>query len=71
MKKSTLKTDPDLASEYDFSDGVRGSHAPRYAEGSNVVVLDPDVVKTFPNAEEVNRALRALAGIIRAQKGKA
>ena len=71
MKKTTPKTDPDLAPEYDFSQGVRGSHARRYAEGSNVVVLDPDVAKTFPNAEEVNRALRALAGIIRAQKGKA
>lgn len=71
MKKSTPKTEPDLAPEYDFSKGLRGSHARRYAEGSNVVVLDPDVVKTFPNAEEVNRALRALAGIIRAQKGKA
>ena len=64
MKKSTPKTDPDLAPEYDFSNGVRGSHTRRYAEGSNVVVLDPDVAKTFPNAEEVNRALCA-------QKGKA
>ena len=57
----------DMRSEYDFSGGVRGKYAARYAEGSNVVVLDPDVAKVFSNAESVNRALRALAGIIEEQ----
>ena len=47
--------------EYDFSRGVRGKYAKRYAKGSNVVVLDPDVAKLYPDAEAVNRALRALA----------
>lgn len=74
MKKTSRKTEPDIAPEYDFSGGVRGKHARRFAQGSNVVVLEPDVAKSFSNADDVNRALRALralAGIIRMQKGKA
>lgn len=47
--------------EYDFSKGVRGVTAKRYAEGTNVVVLDPDVSKVFPTAVSVNEALRVLA----------
>ncbi len=54
--------------EYDFSRGARGKYARRYAQGTNVVVLDPDVAKVFPSAEAVNRSLRALADIIRQQK---
>lgn len=57
----------ELKDEYDFSSGVRGKYAARFAEGSNVVVLDPDVAEVFPDAESVNRALRALAEIIRQQ----
>jgi len=47
--------------EYDFAGGVRGKYARRYASGSNVVVLDPDVALLFPTARKVNAALRALA----------
>jgi len=54
-----------MPAEYDFTGGVRGKHARRYAQGTNVVVLEPDVAKAFPNAEAVNSSLRALAGIIR------
>ena len=50
----------DMRDEYDFSDGTRGKYAKRYAQGSNVVVLDPDIAKSFKTAEEVNKALRAL-----------
>jgi len=57
--------------EYDFSRGVRGKYMRRYAQGSNVVVLDPDVAKAFPNAEAVNSSLRSLAEIIRSQKSAA
>jgi hypothetical protein len=53
--------DDEMRSEYDFSDGVRGKYAERYAEGSNVVVLEPDVAERFKTSEEVNRALRKLA----------
>lgn len=38
--------------------GVRGKYAKRYREGSNVVVIDPDLSKAFPNADAVNQALR-------------
>ncbi len=66
---STKKTDSDeMRPEYDFSGGVRGKYAARYAEGSNVVVVDPDLADVFPNSESVNRALRALAEIIRAER---
>ena len=69
MKKANDKaTEPEMRSEYDFSHGVRGKYARRYAEGTNVVVLDADVAKVFPNADAVNDSLRALAGIIRRRK---
>jgi hypothetical protein len=54
--------------EYDFSGGVRGKYDERYAQGTNVVRLDPDVAEVFPSSEAVNSALRALAGIIREQQ---
>jgi hypothetical protein len=49
-----------MRKEYDFSGGVRGKYAERYAQGSNVVVLEPDVARLYPDAEAVNRALRAI-----------
>ena len=68
MKKSNKDPDEaEILAEYDFSEGVRGKYAARYAEGSNVVVLDSDVSKVFPNAESVNNSLRSLASIIRMQ----
>jgi hypothetical protein len=68
MKKGPKgQRDPDVLDEYDFRGGVRGKYTARYAEGSNVVMLDPDVAKVFPDAESVNQALRALAEIIRRQ----
>ena len=51
--------DPDLRDEYDFSDGVKGKYADEFAEGSNVVVLDPDVAAEFKTRKAVNDALRA------------
>lgn len=55
--------DPDILEEYDFSNGVRGKYAGRFAKGSHVVVLDPDVAQVFPDSESVNQALRTFAGI--------
>lgn len=65
------QSDPDMLDEYDFSDGVRGKYVNRFAEGSNVVVLDPDVARVFTDSASVNQALRALAGIIQHQTEKA
>ncbi len=60
--------DPDEMREYyDFSEGVRGKYAARYAEGVNLVRLDPDVAALFPDDAAVNEALRALAAIARRQ----
>ncbi|HEV2800811.1 MAG TPA: hypothetical protein VGW12_09960 [Pyrinomonadaceae bacterium] len=53
-----------MLDEYDFSQGVVGKYAKQYAEGTNVVVLDPDVAKVFPDSDAVNQALRAIAQII-------
>ena len=64
MKKGNNKNDSDIQAEYDFSRGVRGKYARRYAQGTNVVVLEPDVARAFPNAKAVNSSLRALAQII-------
>lgn len=66
--KKTPKPEPELRPEYDFSGGVRGKYARRAVRGSNVVLLEPDVAKAFPDAKSVNTALRALAGIARRQK---
>jgi hypothetical protein len=62
--------DTDMADEYDFSGGVRGKYVGRFAKGSNVVVLDPDVARVFTDSDSVNQALRALAEIIQHQSEK-
>ncbi len=70
MKKPRNKGEPAGANadailpEYDFSRGAPNKYASRYAAGSTVVVLEPDVAAAFPSSGEANEALRALAGII-------
>lgn len=54
-----------MREEYDFSKGIRGKYAKRFAKGSNIVVLDPDVAEIFSTAKSVNDALRTLAEIAR------
>ncbi|MCH8306668.1 MAG: hypothetical protein E2O38_07735 [Proteobacteria bacterium] len=49
-----------MKDNYDFSKGVRGKYAKQFAEGTNMVVLDPEVAKLFPTSEAVNKALRKL-----------
>ena len=67
MKKGTRR-DNEMRDHYDFTGGVRGKYARRYAEGTNVVMLDPDVARVFPNREAVNETLRAVARIVRIQE---
>lgn len=57
-----------MAPEYDFSKGVRGRYRGRFALGSNIVILEPDVAKVFPDSGSVNDALRALVRIIERRK---
>ena len=59
--------DDDMRPEYDFSNAVRGKYYERFKASSNVVVLDADVSKVFPNAAAVNQALRVLASVARAR----
>jgi hypothetical protein len=67
--KNPQSSNPDdefeMRDEYDFRGGVRGKYADRYARGTNIVRLDPDVAEVFPDSDAVNRALRALASIIK------
>jgi hypothetical protein len=72
---SEKRSPEELRDEYEFTprqlrEGVRGKYAARYAEGVNIVRLDPDVAEVFPDSDAVNRALRALAGIIREREGR-
>jgi hypothetical protein len=69
MKKATKSTrakkvsrrngDDEMRPEYDFSGGVRGKYAKRYAEGTNLILLEPDLAAEFPDSRSVSRALRA------------
>ena len=63
MKKPNK--DPGLLEEYDFSKGVRGKYAKRYAEGTNVVVIYPDIAEYSPDHDSVNQSLRSLISIIK------
>ena len=63
MKKVESELD-EMRTEYDFSKGVRGKYAKQYAEGTNVVVLEPEIVREFPTTESVNEALRSLIPVI-------
>jgi hypothetical protein len=63
MSESSTKPDQDdeMLPEYDLTGGIRGKYVERYREGTNVVLLDPDVAAKFPTSEAVNEALRRLA----------
>ena len=73
MKKSRRKSttghvdEDNMRAEYDFSKATRGVTAGRYAEGTNVVLLDPDVSEIFPNARAVNEALRTFARLTKSR----
>jgi hypothetical protein len=69
-KRSHVTREKPMREEYDFSGGVRGKYAVRFASGSNVVVLDPDVATAFPDSKAVNSALRALKEIADRQPSK-
>jgi hypothetical protein len=65
MKK--MQKDSEILEEYDFSQGVQGKYTRKYAQGTNVVVIEPDIAKFFPDHDSVNQALRSLADIISRQ----
>jgi hypothetical protein len=62
-KPSSKQAAPEIGPEYDFTAGVRGEYADRYARGVNVVLLEPELAEAFPDSKSVNDALRALLDI--------
>ena len=73
MKRQTrrkTRTSEQMRPEYDFSKGVRGKHAARYASGTNVVVLAPDVASHFRTSDEVNETLRAVARLLERRRSR-
>ena len=66
---NTSPDDDDMLPEYDLTGGVRGKYVERYRQGTNVVLLDPDVAKVFTSSQAVNDALRELVRIREAGGG--
>jgi len=57
----------EMRAEYDFSNAIQGKHHRAYAEGTNVVLLDPDVARVYRDSVSVNKALRLLMEVARNQ----
>ena len=72
-KKSKDETADELRPEYDLAsllkEGVRGKYAKRYEQGTNLVLLAPDVAEVFPTDEAVNEALRLVIQLTRIPEG--
>jgi hypothetical protein len=73
-KRYTSEMDDELRSDYDLREllkgGVRGKYVTRYRAGTNLVLLDPDVAKAFPDEAAVNEALRLVIQFSEIQRGK-
>jgi hypothetical protein len=73
-KKLRNEMNDELRTEYDMhellKDAVRGKYAERYRAGTNLVLLDPDVAKAFPNEQAVNEALRLVLKLTKIPEGK-
>jgi hypothetical protein len=66
--KAEISEQDDLRPEYDFASmqgGVRGKYAQRVAEGTNIVLLEPEIAQAFPTSQSVNEALRMLLKLAR------
>jgi len=60
-----MNVNDEMLDEYDFSNGIRGKYAKAYKEGVNVIKLDKDISKFFPDAKSVNEALRTLIKLMK------
>ncbi len=73
-KKPRDEMEDELRPEYDLREllrtGVRGKYAKRYHAGTNLVLLDPDVAKAFPNEQAVNEALRLVIELTKIPSAK-
>jgi len=59
-----MNSKDEMLEEYDFSNGIRGKYAEAYKEGVNIVKIDSDIMKFFPDAKSVNEALRTLINLM-------
>jgi len=70
MKK--VKQSDELRPEYkreDLGQGIRGKYFESYKEGTNLILLNPDVAKVFPTEDAVNKALRSLIALAQKSTG--
>ncbi|MFB2919315.1 hypothetical protein [Aerosakkonema funiforme] len=70
-KEIENEMEDELRSEYDFAQmqgGVRGKYIERYRTGTNLILLDPDVARAFPNEIAVNDALIMLIQVAQRQQ---
>jgi len=72
MKKQTRRKQSEakvkMRAVYDFSIGVRGKHAAKYAEGTSVVVLEPDVRTRISNHRAGERNIAAVSKLLQPQR---
>ena len=69
MKKTSQVFTDDMRPEYDFASmkgGVRGKHVRRAREGTNIVLIEPEIADAFPTEESVNEALKGVLSTTRA-----
>jgi len=69
MKKTSQVFTDDMRPEYDFASmkgGVRGKHVRRVREGTNIVLIEPEIADAFPTEESVNEALKGVLSTTRA-----
>lgn len=67
MSQGSRPDPEEMRPEYDIRGGVRGKYYERYRQGTNVVLLEPDVAAVFHDSESVNRVLRMLIDVARSQ----
>jgi hypothetical protein len=75
MKKGKAKSkkttgEKEMLPAYDFRPGIRGKYASRFASGSNLVLVAPDMAELFPDSRAVNGALRVLARAARRPRSR-
>lgn len=69
MSRESKRHKDEMRPEYDTRGGVRGKYYERYRQGTNVIVLDPDVAAVFRDSQSVNQALRLLIDVAKSQTG--
>lgn len=69
MSREGKRHKDEMRPEYDTRGGVRGKYYERYRQGTNVIVLDPDVAAVFRDSQSVNQALRLLIDVAKSQTG--